>query len=1485
MRPVTFLQLSLFCHTCEAVTRIFYIAAVEQFWNYRDGTVFTEDQRPFLRPPESQIYKKALYVEYTDDSFTAVKPQEHWTGLLGPTIHVETYDNVVIHFKNLASIPYSLHGIGVSYGKRSEGAGYSDGTGKLEKADDAVPPGQAYTYIWKIPENYGPAESDPLCITSAYYSHSNSSYDINSGLVGAILICKPGSLTEDGHQYGVQEKIIALAVFDEGHSHYAPNVKVEPLHTINGHINGSIPEQNVCLKKPIHFHVIGFGTHFEVHSISLERHSFVIRDQRVPVLPVTAFSFLTAIVHPGEKGVYKLSCQTWTHPEGRMTSLIRVEECASELEKRMRVLDNNDDDYEDDYYESTVVDLDEDNDQPHVHVRSHGKRKPVTWTHYIAAVEMEWDYQQERGDKRTHFTKAVYREFTDSRFTQPKVSEIPGTGILGPVLRGEVGDQIRIVFKNMAHHPFNIYPQGLSNVSSTHRFLTGEQLKDYPIQPNESITYIWPVTKYDSPASSDPRCLTRFYSSFHKPQRDFASGLIGPLLICSKQTLDQGGNQIVTDKEHILFFSVFDEMLSWYRDQNIPNPENRTTSEMSPRESLLYTINGFVSSLHLTICQNEVSVWHILNLVQDTELLSIHFGGNTFMVDSSYEETLTLFPMNGKTIIMVMEKTGYLPVTSKSSLADLGMRATLSVSHCENIQDDYFDYDHDDPKEFQQDSPLYQYSLDISHRMYPFRPRSMLSEKKTAGHLENTISGDDNDDALRFLMNSSNPVIEMHSETDKKKPSGIKKEEEFHKRNKLNRDKKEQSNLSDKKLQNKSELSKTGALVDFYDYDYNNSDLEYIDMYGELPEKDPRSSEGHLRTYFIAAVEVMWDYGAGNSPYFIKEKHYNSHGFKKYKKVVFREYLDSSFKEPALRGERDAHLGLLGPCIRAEVNDEIIVQFKNMASRPYSFYSNALAVPWREENVPPQQMRTYTGRVSSQFGPTDSEEECRTWFYTSNAHPYKDFHSGLFGPLLVCRPKVLKRSNVLQLSMRDFSLVFMDIDETESWYFKDNWQQHCPLTCTSKMSLMASCPAACNMEEASKDFRHEHIFHAINGYVGDTTPGLVLSLNKKVRWHLLSIGRKEIISIQFHGNILTQRSHKDHPINIVNLYPGVGVTLEMEARTTGLWHLESEAVYDSYKMKALYLVYDPWCHQPLGLSTGKIRDFQISASGHYGSWTPSLARLQKTGSINAWSVDSVDSWIQVDLLTPMLVHSIQTQGARQRFLSIYISQFLLFYSLNGQKWSPYQGNTSSNQMVFFGNVDASTIRENYFDPPIIARFLRLHPTHTGARAGLRMELFGCDLTSCSLSLGMQSGEISSYHISASSYSHSVFSSWTANLARLNQRGRVNAWRPQADTRGEWLQVDLGQEMKLTGLVIQGARSSFTSMYITHFFVSFSNDGKNWAFIRELDGQRKIFQGSMDSDTPVWVAIETPIITRFIKLHPEKWKGGIALRMEIIGCNA
>lgn len=44
-----------------------------------------------------------------------------------------------------------------------------------------------------------------------------------------------------------------------------------------------------------------------------------------------------------------------------------------------------------------------------------------------------------------------------------------------------------------------------------------------------------------------------------------------------------------------------------------------------------------------------------------------------------------------------------------------------------------------------------------------------------------------------------------------------------------------------------------------------------------------------------------------------------------YKKVVFRAYRDEGFQDPVNRGELQAHLGILGPFIRAEVNDLLTV--------------------------------------------------------------------------------------------------------------------------------------------------------------------------------------------------------------------------------------------------------------------------------------------------------------------------------------------------------------------------------------------------------------------------------------------------------------------------------------------------------------------------------------------------------------------------------
>lgn len=58
---------------------------------------------------------------------------------------------------------------------------------------------------------------------------------------------------------------------------------------------------------------------------------------------------------------------------------------------------------------------------------------------------------------------------------------------------------------------------------------------------------------------------------------------------------------------------------------------------------------------------------------------------------------------------------------------------------------------------------------------------------------------------------------------------------------------------------------------------------------------------------------------------------------------------------------------------------------------------------------------------------------------------------------------------------------------------------------------------------------------------------------------------------------------------------------------------------------------------PLGMETGAIADSQISASSvHLGfmglqRWAPELARLHRTGIVNAWTASNYDKnpWIQV----------------------------------------------------------------------------------------------------------------------------------------------------------------------------------------------------------------------------------------------------------------
>uniref|UniRef100_A0A3Q2C9B7 Coagulation factor V n=1 Tax=Cyprinodon variegatus TaxID=28743 RepID=A0A3Q2C9B7_CYPVA len=636
-----------------------------------------------------------------------------------------------------------------------------------------------------------------------------------------------------------------------------------------------------------------------------------------------------------------------------------------------------------------------------------------------------------------------------------------------------------------------------------------------------------------------------------------------------------------------------------------------------------------------------------------------------------------------------------------------------------------------------------------------------------------------------------------------------------------------------------------------------------------------------VRTYFIAAEEVKWDYaGYGKRR---REKSREDERETKFTKVVFRGYLDSSFTTLDRRGEMNEHLGILGPIIKAEVGQSIMVVFKNKADRPYSLHPNGVSYTKQFEGlsyedgskhwykydneVQPNATYTYIWKTSDMVGPAPNESDCRTWAYYSGVNPERDIHSGLIGPLLVCRKGTLNKT---PLNTREFVLLFMTFDESQSWYYERN----------REVMLRKKLRRVYYSKEKLK-------FHSINGIIY-SLKGLRMYTNQLVKWHLINMGSpKDVHSVYFHGQTFTHVKSRSSRQAVFPLLPGSFDTLEMYPSKPGLWQLETEvSLYQKEGMQTLFLVLDNDCCHPLGLESGSVKDDRISASDTRGPWEPHLARLNNQGKYNAWSTEKKGNWIQVDFDRPVVISQVATQGAREFFQSQYATNFSISYSNDGQKWFFYKGDSRDFCKTFQGNNDAYGIKKNTFFPPLVGRYIRLHPITWDNAATIRMEFYGCELDGCSVPLGLESGLIEDSRITASSEASSWFNGdWKASLARLNKQGAVNAWRAKENDMNQWLQVELPNVKKITGIVTQGAKSIGKEMYVMKYALQYSDNGIHWTYYTDIrDLTVKVFDGNTNNDDHVKNYIYPPIFSRFIRIVPKRWWNSITMRVEILGCD-
>jgi manganese oxidase len=299
------------------------------------------------------------------------------------------------------------------------------------------------------------------------------------------------------------------------------------------------------------------------------------------------------------------------------------------------------------------------------------------------------------------------------------------------------------------------------------------------------------------------------------------------------------------------------------------------------------------------------------------------------------------------------------------------------------------------------------------------------------------------------------------------------------------------------------------------------------------------------RHYYIAAEDVNWNYAPSGinlltavpipQPWSVKLQ---------WPKTRFIEYSDDTF---TVRKPQPDWLGILGPVIRAEVGDEIIVDFLNRSRLGHSIHVHGLRydkdnegsvyLPFgKGDRVAPGRRYTYHWFVTPASGPGSGQPSSIVWWYHSHVDPAVEINAGLLGPIIVTARGRAKADGSPKDIDREFVASFMIFNE------------------------MGGQPAG--------------LFYSINGLIFGNLPGLYMKQGERVRWYLLGMGNEiDVHTPHWHGETVTEDGlHTD----VIELLPGSMKTVDMIADNPGTWmfHCHVEDHMEA-GMTAVYTIYKP----------------------------------------------------------------------------------------------------------------------------------------------------------------------------------------------------------------------------------------------------------------------------------------------------------------------
>jgi FtsP/CotA-like multicopper oxidase with cupredoxin domain len=325
-------------------------------------------------------------------------------------------------------------------------------------------------------------------------------------------------------------------------------------------------------------------------------------------------------------------------------------------------------------------------------VRGGGAAEGKTRTYYISADAVDWDYAPggrnvlgehfdadaptflENGpDRIGHVNrKSIYREYTDDSFSKllGRTEAWEHLGLLGPVIHAEVGDTVKVVFRNNTPFPASMHAHGFlydkaSEGADYEDGTSGKDKADDAVPTGEKHTYVWEVPERAGPGPHEESSVMWAYHSHSDEIADGNAGLIGPIIVTRRGMARSDGSPKDVDRELVTVFNIYDENLSPWLDDNIKHyaGDPSTVDKEDPdfvESNLKHSINGYLygNLPGLDLKRGEKVRWYTMGSGTETGLHTPHWHGNTVLWNGMRMDNIDLLPMSMKVVDMVPDAKG-----------------------------------------------------------------------------------------------------------------------------------------------------------------------------------------------------------------------------------------------------------------------------------------------------------------------------------------------------------------------------------------------------------------------------------------------------------------------------------------------------------------------------------------------------------------------------------------------------------------------------------------------------------------------------------------------------------------------------------------------------------------------------------------------------------------------------------------------------------